>query len=590
MIGIIIGIGVGFSVSLQPSSTTSNNQKPSTIQEAKPVPQINTVIIHKNNNNNINPIIRQVFLNNSTHINSPYIKEYSMPNGTWPNSILVAKNGIVWTVGTKSHILISFDPKQGKILSSYPIIASGEKVNKTNPQFNQGFQMVWSIVEGNDGSIWFPQGASDPLLRFDPHTKEFQVIHSISAAPMQMKVDHRTGNIWFTTFSGGTFGVIQKIVGIRDGANHNNSLNNSVNSANPDPQYKVTEINLGNESYPSGIFLQGNSIWVTETLNHNKIVEFKPIVNTNGMVVNVTKVLEIPPSSLPSSLHSNQKKQLFITPTDLIVFANGTRPSSIWLTEHGTSFVTEYRMDSHNVTRLPTSSSPRHYTTLPYWMAEPADHKGFWFNEHEGNRIAFFNTTAMTLLEYEIPTRDPHNGFIANALTLAADPNDNHKVWFTEFNYDKIGMLDTKPSIPFDINSSANKVITLSSRSNNTTQKDASPVAATMKVDVTNKKPLNSSSFINDNSNNVKHNHTLIFLNTSSSMNPLGRFGNMTAKFYPTSIIDLSKYESKEEKVQSNLILQRNDSIPIPPGNYTLGISATNGIVTKSTFKYLSVK
>jgi hypothetical protein len=33
-------------------------------------------------------IIHQVFLNNSTHIETPYVNEYSMPNGTWPNSIL----------------------------------------------------------------------------------------------------------------------------------------------------------------------------------------------------------------------------------------------------------------------------------------------------------------------------------------------------------------------------------------------------------------------------------------------------------------------------------------------------------------------
>jgi hypothetical protein len=201
------------------------------------------------------------------------------------------------------------------------------------------------------------------------------------------------------------------------------------------PEYKVTEFNLGNDSFPSGIFLQGDSVWITETLNHNKVVEFKPIVDASGKVVNVTKVLEIPSSSRSASI---QQKQLFTTPTDLVVFGNSTRSSSIWLAEHGTNFITEYLIDSHNVIRFPTSSSPRHYITLPYWIAEPADHKGFWFNEHEGNRIAFFNTTAMTLLEYEVPTRDPFNGYIANALTLSADPNDNNKVWFTEFNLDKI--------------------------------------------------------------------------------------------------------------------------------------------------------
>jgi len=550
IIGIIVIVGVGFSISSRPGFPAGNNEKPNTT-------------------------IHQVFLNNSTNIDTPFVKEYSMPKGTWPNAILVARNGIIWTVGTMSHTLIGFDPKQGKIRSSYPIITPEEKANNTNPQSKQGFQMVWSIVEGTDGSIWFPEGGSDPLWRFDPNTEKFQVIHSISAAPMQMKVDQRSGNIWFTTFGSGTFGVIQKIIGNKAGIKSN--LNDSITS----PEYKVTEFNLGNDSFPSGIFLQGDSVWITETLNHNKLVEFKPIVDANGKVVNVTKVLEIPSSS-PSS--SSRQKQLFMTPTDLVVFGN-TEPSSIWLAEHGTSFITEYRIDSHSVIKFPTSSSPRHYITLPYWIAEPADHKGFWFNEHEGNRIAFFNTTAMALLEYEVPTRDPLNGYIANALTLSADPNDIKKVWFTEFNHDKIGVLDRSSPIPFDINSSANKITILSS-SNNTAQKNASPVAATLKVEVTTKKSFNSSSFITNTNNN--NNRTLIFLNASSSMNPLGKFVNMTAKFYPTAIIDLNK--NRSGKAQTNIILQRNDSTPISPGNYTLGISATDGTVTKSIFRYLFVK
>jgi hypothetical protein len=548
IIGIIVIVGVVFSISSRLGFPTGKNEKPNTT-------------------------IHQVFLNNSTHIDTPYVKEFSMPNGTWPNGILVARNGIVWTVGTMSHTLIGFDPKEGKISSSYPIINPEEEANKTNPQSKQGFQMVWSIVEGTDGSIWFPEGGSDPLWRFDPNTEKFQVIHSISAAPMQMKVDQRSGNIWFTTFGSGTFGVIQKIIGNK--ADIKSNLNDSITT----PGYKVTEFNLGNDSFPSGIFLQGDSVWITETLNHNKLVEFKPIVDANGKVVNVTKVLKIPS---PSS--SIQQKQLFTTPTDLVVFGN-TEPSSIWLAEHGTSFITEYRIDSQRVIKFPTSSSPRHYITLPYWIAEPADHKGFWFNEHEGNRIAFFNTTAMALLEYEVPTRDPLNGYIANALTLSADPNNNNKVWFTEFNHDKIGVLDRSPPIRFDINSSASKITILSSP-NNTAQKNASPVAAILNVQVTTKKSFNSSSFINNI--NTDTNHTLIFLNTSSSMNPLGKFTNMTAKFYPTSTIYLNK--DRNGKAQSNIILQRNDSTPISPGNYTLGISATDGTVTKSIFRYLFVK
>jgi len=63
---------------------------------------------------------------------------------------------------------------------------------------------------------------------------------------------------------------------------------------------------------------------------------------------------------------------------------------------------------------------------------------------------------------------------------------------------------------------------------------------------------------------------------------------NMTAKFYPTSTIDLNK--DRSQKAQSNIILQRNGSTPISRVNYTLGKCATYGIITKSIYRYLVVK
>jgi peptidyl-tRNA hydrolase len=84
---------------------------------------------------------------------------------------------------------------------------------------------------------------------------------------------------------------------------------------------------------------------------------------------------------------------------------------------------------------------------------------------------------------------------------------------------------------------------------NNAAQKNASPAAATLKVEVTTKKSFNRFSFVT----NANHNPALIFLNASSSMNPVGKFVNMTAKFYPTSMINLNK--DRSEKAQDMAIL-----------------------------------
>jgi hypothetical protein len=83
IIGVFVVVGVGFSYSARPAG---NNEKPNSNQEFKQLSRIDSTHVYNN------PIIRQVFLNNSTHIDTPYIKEYSMPKGTWPNAILVARN------------------------------------------------------------------------------------------------------------------------------------------------------------------------------------------------------------------------------------------------------------------------------------------------------------------------------------------------------------------------------------------------------------------------------------------------------------------------------------------------------------------
>ena len=84
-------------------------------------------------------------------IPTPYVKEYTLPIGTWPNGILVDSGGTVWTVGTKSHTLISFDPINGKVLSSY-ILKSQDFINDSK-RSRTGVNMVWAMVEGKDGSI-----------------------------------------------------------------------------------------------------------------------------------------------------------------------------------------------------------------------------------------------------------------------------------------------------------------------------------------------------------------------------------------------------------------------------------------------------
>lgn len=535
----------------------------------------------------------------SSRINSPYIREYSMPYGTWPNGILVAKNGIVWTVGAKSHSLISFDPKEGKIISEYLLNENASDRTQTLPSTPSGQAntplMTWAMIQDNrDGSIWFSQADSpNPLWRFDPLNKKFEVIKNLKGAPYQMKQDDKTGDIWFTTYTDNKLGVVQKVEPLQTVTKPNPNNNNaSINHI----QYRLREFDLDRQSFPSGLYIEGsNSIWITQSLD-GKLVHFRVVRDDNGMVINVVKVTEVPP--LPSSvkpLSSNVVKKLFDGPYDIVV--HGT---DIWVTEHDANFITRYNLSTHKVTKFSTSTNPHQYLCLPFWLRETGNRQGLWFNEHYGNRIAFFNITYSTLTEYEIPTRNQSLGYIANALNIAVDPADSeNKVWFSEYNHDKIGVLDRSIPIPFNIQfSTLNKEIVFNTtslgKSQNQNQQqqqlqhqNGQPLIVNFKISKYSNLLINSSSSSSISKNGDVDN--IVYFKASSSMSPYGLFsGNVS---FSKNYIDLRKIKDNTVPQQAPiqlLVNQKNEpsSSPKPYEDniYTISISATNGLVTKSIF------
>jgi streptogramin lyase len=477
-----------------------NLETRSTVENKKPVSDLPTSALQ---NSSISENVSY------SSFKSKYVTTYSLPNGTGPNGILVDNNGLVWTSGSSSHSLFRLDFENGK-LRSYPI-----------PEEKRGQTMVWSMVEDKDGNIWFSQLGANPLWLFDPNTERFSLFHT-SSPPFQMKVENTTGNIWFTTLTGNTIGVIQKV------------------ENKTEPSYKIIEFPTGQDTDPSGLFLKDGSVWVAE-LSKGKIAKFEVVRNNDDLVVNIKKTLEIP--------ESNQTQ--FYTPIDVLVSGNRT----VWVTEHGPSTMTKYDTISGKLTRFPTSQRPDGITTLPFWMRESTDGKGIWYDEHQGGRVAFFDLDKMDLTEYELQNNTANP--VVYTLNLAMDPSDSSKLWFSQWNLDRVGVVDHAIPLPFDIKSNLTKVL-LSDK--NTT--------ATINVEIS-------------GNDSVSQNH-MVFLKVSSSMMPDGGFANMTGNFTVSSV-DLSKVN---QDVPVQFILQNQGA---NAGNYTLGISATDGIVTKTIFVDLNI-
>ena len=168
----------------------------------------------------------------------------------------------------------------------------------------------------------------------------------------------------------------------------------------------------------------------------------------------------------------------------------------------------------------------------------------------------------MTLTEYEIPIQDPSKGYVVYPLTIAIDPTNNNRLWFVELYNDKIGMVDGSLAIPFDIHTQVIKV-KLSTKKQNT---------ATIDFDITEK-----------NESQLNKKNDVVSFGTSSSITYWGELANMTARFSD----DSKELTTLKENSTVHLFLENYSNVL--PGNYTLGISATDGMVIKSIFMNLEI-
>jgi len=163
----------------------------------------------------------------------------------------------------------------------------------------------------------------------------------------------------------------------------------------------------------------------------------------------------------------------------------------------------------------------------------------------------------MQLIEYEIPSK-PSDGYIVFPLTIATDPTNDNLLWFSEWNTDKIGVVDKSIPIPFDLVPEKDGIVFLQ---NNNEKSDNAWITVNI---------IKNQSFFEENV------HNMIWLNASSTLELNAGLGDIHVNF-STNNIDLTKIN---EKVKVDILLQNITET----GNHTLSISATNGIITKSIF------
>jgi virginiamycin B lyase len=227
------------------------------------------------------------------------------------------------------------------------------------------------------------------------------------------------------------------------------------------------------------------------------------------------------------------------------ISANG---DSIWVTEHGAASLATYGLQSKAWRVFPTSTENYTSTTLPYFVR--ANGSRVWFNEHYGNKIAMIDTQLSTLTEYSVSNPPVTNGSqIDNALTISVGRD---RTWFTAVTANYVGFVSAKYRPTFGIGFVENSAVTLA---RGTSQR------LTLGLLGDSQAPLQ-----------VKF---------SDSESPSSRLQSITISSTLRSLSSLTG-----QKIFSITI---SADTAIAPGEYTLVITATDGIVSRSVFASVTV-
>jgi virginiamycin B lyase len=476
-----------------------------------------------------------------------YVTEYKLPTSCeMPLGILVDNHlPKVWYVSTKHGLIGSYDLATHKFDKEVAIpIWSVRNLPTDNSQ-------VWSVKQDKYGDIWFTDEKQNAIWKYNASSTTFDryVVPESPKAfgtsyPVSIDFDSK-GNVYF--------------VGIRTPAlwfGNTTQMKNGTSlgiSKIPIPISGFKGIDPDLISTGSiAIDTKRNVVWIT-------MLSFP----SKGEILryNVTS----------KTFHTFNMPPGLNSPVGVAVDGNGNP----WVTDHATSLFFMLNASNGNTTIYATSrASPQIYGvndvngvpegayTLPYWIEKGSgnDNGSLWFNEHEGNKIARFDLSNNTLIEYWIPTQNklwgncPANSKtcgIANALQFSAGTNG--RTWFTEWSENKIGSLTDYKHLPFEVSI-------------------APPQQLTVKGGQTVEIKLNVSSTATTTHSQSRSNSNIVMV-SSGTFTPGGGLGNSTGTFSQESfpIVDLTPTK------QVSFIFTPASNLK--PGQYTLMLGAQSSDV-----------
>ena len=389
---------------------------------------------------------------NEQAMSNNYVIEYKIPTPcTQPLAITVDHNGLVWFAQTSTGNIAKFDPLT-EMFTEYdnPIWKEAEKIaievaleNNVEPMKLRS--MMWGMDYFPDGTIWYTDEAIDSIWKFSLSDESYVRIsypmseEAESSLPQKLVIDG--SKIIINDFTGGKLSFLdyaQDKQGLRHYAIPSIIEGAVVSDFGIDSDKNVWYTNwtygeagiLVKFDYP-GYEFQSTQGEVTKGLLLQDFVEWYnfPV----GL-------------STPNGVTVGSDQKIWIADTSSNYFFSFD-PKTEEFTKYTTSIPT---IDSYGnasgIIKNPVSNT--------YWIEH---HNGYLImNQHNANRIAVFNPSSETLVEYTVPSRNPNwadcEGIeycgVAQIFDFAVD---GKKIWFTEWVENNIGVVDTSIPLPFSI-------------------------------------------------------------------------------------------------------------------------------------------
>jgi len=375
-----------------------------------------------------------------------YITEYKIPTVcTQPLAIAVDPQGNVWFAQSNTGKVAKFVPST----ESFTEFINPEWESLEARAGSQLRSMMWGMDYSPDGSIWYTDEALDSIWRFSIQDETYQRIpYPSDGDSLPQKLQVYGSQIIVNDFTGNKITFLDPVQSEEEVSYL--SLPSPVeNSVTGDFALDSSETIW----YTNWVFPQGGVLVQFDQKNYyDSLID---IDNPSLPLFDYIEIHEFPPG--------------LTTPNGISVDNN----DKIWIADTSSSFFFKFDPDDETFTRYltsdPTASTYGNSSgliktpvTRPYWMEQ--DQSGrIVFNEQTANRLAFFDPVDESLIEYLIPSKNPHWA----DCELTADCGlaqifgfdvDGDKVWFTEWVENNIGVLDTSIPLPLEIEVSPKEI------------------------------------------------------------------------------------------------------------------------------------